>query len=205
MPPPRSAWSDMQSLFWNIIRSLGRGRLTRIDDSGPVQLVQMQLSQSETRDSTPRLCEYGFQSNPPDGADAVAVFLAGNRTNGVVIACGHQTYRVRNLATGEVCVSDNRGQSVYLSATGIVVNGGGLPLKITNTPEITADSPLTHVTGNIECDGYIHAGADILDNAPTNTSNMAGMRQTYNEHRHTVPNIEGGSGTANSNTPTPQL
>ncbi|WP_233872526.1 phage baseplate assembly protein V [Paraburkholderia adhaesiva] len=194
----------MQSQFWSLVRSLGRGRLTRVDDSGPVQLVQMQLSQNETRDSTPRLCDYGFSSNPPAGADAVAVFLAGNRINGVVIACGHQEYRVRNLASGEVCVSDNRGQSVYLSASGIVINGGGLPLKITNTPEITADSPLMHCTGNIECDGNIAAAGDILDNSGTNAQTMAAGRKTYDIHTHDVTQVQGGQSTIKSNPPTPQ-
>ncbi|WP_233873575.1 phage baseplate assembly protein [Paraburkholderia adhaesiva] len=68
--------------------SLGRGRIRRVDDSGAAQRIQVQLSKNETRDTTPRLAEYGFQSNPPAGSDAVAVFLGGNRSNGVVIACG---------------------------------------------------------------------------------------------------------------------
>jgi phage baseplate assembly protein V len=194
----------MGSLFWSLVRSLGRGRLTRIDDSGPVQLVQMQLSQSETRDSTPRLAEYGFASNPPANADAVAVFLGGDRTNGVVIACGHQQYRMRGLATGEVSISDNKGQSVYLSAAGIVVNGGGLPVKITNTPEITNDSPILHCTGNIQCDGNIRAAGDITDNCNTNTESMATGRRTYDVHTHDVAQVQGGQSTIKSNPPTPQ-
>lgn len=194
----------MHSQFWSLVRSLGRGRITRVDDSGPVQFVQLQLSQSETRDKTPRLVEYGFQSNPPDGTDAVGVFLAGDRTNGVVIACGSQQYRVRGLASGEVCISDNRQQSVYLSASGIVVNGGGHPVTITNTSEITADSPLMHCTGNIQCDGNIAAAGDILDNSGTNAQSMAASRHTYDVHWHEVPNVQGGNGTARSNPPQPQ-
>lgn len=194
----------MQSLYWSLVRSLGRGRLTRIDDSGPVQRVQMQLSQSETRDNTPRLCEYGFSSNPPEGADAVAVFLAGERTNGVVVACGHQQYRMRGLATGEVCISDDKGQSVYLSASGIVINGGGLPMRITNTPQITTDSPLVHCTGNIECDGNIRAAGDITDNTTTNGASMAHGRQVYDIHTHDVSQVQGGDSTIKSNPPVPQ-
>jgi phage baseplate assembly protein V len=194
----------MESLFWSLVRSLGRGRLTRVDDTGPAQLVQMQLSQNETRDKTPRLSEYGFQSNPPSGSDAVALFIGGDRTNGVVIACGHQRFRVRNLAAGEVCVSDDKGQSVYLSAAGIVVNGGGLPVTITHAPEVTADTPLLHCTGDIDCDGNIRAARDILDNSGTNAHTMAGMREVYDGHTHAVPNIQGGDGTATSNPPNQQ-
>jgi phage baseplate assembly protein V len=183
---------------------MGRGRLTRVDDSGPVQLVQMQLSQGETRDRTPRVAEYGFSSNPPDGADAVAVFLGGDRTNGVVIACGHQAYRVRGLASGEVCISDNRGQRVFLGADGIVIDGGGKPVQITNAPRITADSPLMRCTGDIECDGNIRAAGDILDNSTSNAQSMAGSRHTYDIHTHDVPHVQGGGSTIRSDPPQPQ-
>jgi phage baseplate assembly protein V len=198
----------MESLFWSLMRSLGRGRLSRVDDGGAAQLVQMQLSQSETRDRTPRLAEYGFQSNPPAGSDAVAVFLGGNRTNGIVIACGNQQYRVRNLAPGEVCVSDDKGQSVYLSAAGIVVNGGGHPVTVTNTPRVTADTPLMHCTGDLKVDGNVTSGKsvtaaqDVGDQGGTKT--MAGMRLTYDSHRHPAPGVQGGSSTVTSNQPDQQ-
>lgn len=193
----------MESLFWSLMRSLGRGRLTRIDDAGAVQLVQMQLSQSEVRDKTPRLAEYGFSSHPPVGADAVAVFLGGDRTNGFVIACNHQQYRVRGLASGEVCVSDDKGQSVLLSAAGIVVNGGGLPVTVTNTPSVTVDTPHLHCTGNITSGQSITAAQDVADAGGAKT--MAGMRQSFDTHRHPVPGVEGGDTTVTSDTPdTPQ-
>ncbi|WP_233869711.1 phage baseplate assembly protein V [Paraburkholderia adhaesiva] len=191
----------MESLFWSLVRSLGRGRIWRVDDSGAAQRVQVQLSQNETRDTTPRVAEYGFQSNPPAGSDAVAVFLGGNRSNGVVIACGSQQYRMRNLAGGEVAISDDKGQSVYLSASGIVVNGGGLPVTITNTPEITEDSPLVHCTGDIECDGSIRARGDITDNVQTNSRSMAASRQVYDTHDHDVHEVQGGQATITSNVP----
>ncbi len=184
-----------------------------MDDGGAVQFVQMQLSQSETRDRTPRIAEYGYSSNPPDGADAVAVFLGGDRTNGVVIACGHQAYRMRGLASGEVAISDDKGQSVYLSAAGIVINGGGHPVTITNAPKITADSPLMHCTGDIRCDGQITAGGDISDNTSgvglqgaqaSSGSSMATMRQRYDIHTHDVTNVQGGGSTIRSNPPQPQ-
>lgn len=193
----------MENLFWSLMRSLGRGRLTRIDDTGPVQLVQMQLSAGETRDKTPRLAEYGFQSHPPAGADAVALFLGGDRTNGFVIACNHQQYRVRGLASGEVCVSDDKGQSVLLSAAGIVVNGGGLPVLITNTPQVTADTPRLHCTGDITSGQSITAAQDVSDQGGSKT--MVGMRAAYDAHHHPVPGVEGGDSTVTSETPdTPQ-
>ncbi|MEX3690827.1 phage baseplate assembly protein V [Paraburkholderia sp. BR14263] len=181
----------MENLFWSLVRSLGRGRLTRVDDSGPTQLVQMQLSANETRDHTPRLAQYGFQSNPPAGSDAIAVFFGGDRTNGAVIACGNQEYRVKGLATGEVCISDNRGQKVYLTQAGIVIDGGGLPMRFTNSPQATLDIPTVHCTGDLNVDGNVTSGKsvtaaqDVADQGGTKT--MAGMRETFDGHDHDVP------------------
>jgi phage baseplate assembly protein V len=193
------------SLYWSVMRSLGRGRLTGIDDSGPVQRVQMQQSQNETRDTTPRLAEYGFQSFPPPGCDAVALFLGGERSNGLVIACNSQQYRFRNLTTGEVCISDDKGQSVYLSASGITVNGGGKPVTVTNTPTVTLDAPTVKCTGNLQVTGNITSGASIT--AANNVSDqggaksMSGMRATYNSHTHPVTSVQSGGSTVTSNPP----
>ncbi len=191
----------MESLFWSLVRSFGRGRLTRVDDSGPVQLAQMQLSANETHDAMPCLALYGFQSCPPEGSDALAVFLGGDRTNGVIIATGNQRYRFRNLVPGEACISDNRGQSVYLTATGIIVNGGGNLVTITNAPEITADTPLLHCTGDIVGDGNITCAGDMLDNSGTNAHTAADTRAVYTSHRHPVPSVQGGSDTVTSDPP----
>ena len=152
----------MPNLFWMLVRTLGRGRLTAVDDSGPVQTVQMQLSQSELRDGTPRLAEYGFNSNPPAGADAVLACLGGDRTQGVVIACGHQKYRMTGLASGEVAIADNLGQMVYLTQSGIVIKGAGLPMLVTDTPQITLDTPLVKTTGDMHVEGNLTVDKNIV-------------------------------------------
>lgn len=109
----------LEKLYWAVKRIVGRGRGVVETDTGPVQLVQLQLSDLEISDQLPRIAEYGFQSCPPDGFTGVALFFGGDHSGGVVIATQHQTYRFQPLAKGEVALSDNIGQSVYLSATGI--------------------------------------------------------------------------------------
>lgn len=163
----------MPNLFWMLVRLLGRGRLTAVDDSGPVQAVQMQLSQSELRDGTPRLAEYGFHSNPPPGADAVLACLGGDRTQGVVIACGHQKYRMTGLASGEVSIADNLGQMVYLTQGGIVIKGAGLPMLVTDTPQIKLDTPLVIATGDMHVEGNLTVDKNIVgDENITATDNI---------------------------------
>jgi len=222
----------MINVFWMLVRAIGRGRLTSVDDSGVVQKVQMQLSASELRDGTPRLSEYGFHSNPPPGADAVLVCMGGDRTQGVVIACGHQKYRLTGLETGEVALADDLGQTVYLTRSGIVIKGAGLPMLLTDTPEITLDTPLVHAKGDMNVDGNLTVTKNIVGeenitatvNITSTTGNisttvgnitaagdvadaggaktMAGMREVYNAHTHPVTGVENGSDTVDTNPPT---
>ncbi|MDB5822158.1 MAG: putative baseplate assembly protein Gp45,Mu-like protein [Herminiimonas sp.] len=116
---------SIQRLYQRLLHVVGRGRVTQGNDTGNVQTLQLRLGPDELRDNTPRLAEFGFTSMPPVGSDAVLVFVGGDRSNGVVIATGHQASRLKNLKAGEVAIYDDQGQSVYLTRAGIIVNGGG--------------------------------------------------------------------------------
>ena len=169
---------------------IGRGRTQVVNDAGAVQIVQVVLSPKETPD-LPRVIEFGLASNPPAGTDAIAIFIAGDRANGVVIATNNQALRPKNLQPGEVQVYDGNGQSVYLSKTGIVINGGGNPIKVTNIGTARFETAL------LECTG------DIKDNCDTTGRTMAAERVIYNEHNHAVENVQGGASTIITNPPNP--
>jgi phage gp45-like len=141
------------SKLWRRVQTLiGRGRISAPAlDNGNVQMLQIVLGAGydggEIRDNTPRLAEYGFTSSPalpdvgPDGkfkygCDAIALFVAGDRSNGVIIATGDQRYRLRNLSPGEVALYDDLGQTVKLSRTGI---------KITSPQLVEIEAPKVHV------------------------------------------------------------
>lgn len=112
----------LERLWRRLLHAVGRGRVTLVQDGGPVQVIQAQLHASAVRDAIPRLAEYGLASRPPAGADAVVLCIGGNTSDMVVIATGHQTYRLRNLGDGEVALHDDKGQSIELRAAGIVIN-----------------------------------------------------------------------------------
>jgi phage baseplate assembly protein V len=166
----------IERLWRRLLLMIGRGRITAADDTGPVQKLQLQLGAEELKDNTPRLAEYGLASMPPAGSDAVLLFLAGERTNGVVIATGNQTWRMRGLASGEVALHDDKGQCIYLSSDGIRIDGGGKPIQIANTPSVLFDTPQLRVTGSIVADG------DVSDQG--GAKSMAGMRAAYDAHHH---------------------
>jgi len=176
----------IERLYRRIMMMIGIGKVATGNDSGVVQMLQVQLGADEVRDNTPRLAEFGFTSMPPPGSDAVLVFLRGDRSSGVVIATGNQTFRLKNLAPGEVALYDAFGKYVKLSQTGIVVEAAGQSVTVNDastvvvnaTTSVTLNTPTTHLTGALQVDGAVVMKSTVeADGAVTmkSTANVAGM------------------------------
>lgn len=188
-----------ESIFRRIQMMFGRGRVTYVDDSGPVQKVQVRLSGLETSDGRLRMMEFGFTSNPPDGTDVLALHISGDRSAGTVFATNHQQSRPTGLAPGESKLYSQDGKYVYMTAGGgISVFANGQPVNVTGATIVTvvasekviADTPLFQCTG------------DIQDNCQTNGETMASMRTNYNKHGHPVAEVQSGGDTIISGPPT---
>lgn len=172
---------NLSALWRRVSAMVGRGRVSLVDDTKAVQRVQVQFGGKDVHDDLPDISHYGLHSNPPIGTDAVALFINGERTAGVVIATNNQTYRLKGLASGEVALADDKGQVVYLSATGI---------RIVSPLGVLIDTPSAHFTGDVLIDGdakaqNVTAVADVKDQNGTKT--MAGMRAAYDSHNHADP------------------
>ena len=181
------------------VRTAFRAVLTAIDSTTPIQLLQADGLAGEQLQDNELMQHYGFTSVPLAGAQVIVLPIGGKTAHGIIIATEHIASRLKALKNGEVAIYDDQGQSVYLTRQGIIVNGGGLPVTITNTPSITHDSPTTHMTGDLVVDGDISnqgnvttdgsvsvaqsvtAQGDIMDQGG---KSMAGMRAAYNGHKH---------------------
>lgn len=144
-----------------------RGRVQIVDDAGAAQLVQVKIQTGWVQDKVPRLAEYGLHSNPPAGADAVLLFLGGNPGDGVVIATGHQQYRL-HLLPGEVALADDQGQVVKLSRSGIEITA---PLGVAITGDLS-------VTGNTAFAGQVRANGKRIDDSHKHGNVQAGSSQS---------------------------
>lgn len=173
--------------IWRRVRRLfAAARITSVVDDRSVQFLQIRTSDGTVQDGIPRLGEYGLASRPPVGSDAFVAFLAGHPTDATVIATGHQASRPRSLVDGEVMLYDTRGQRVYLSASGIVVEGTNLPIvvrttgtaTVTATGGVTINGPLT-VNGNTAFNGTVSANGIPIGST----------------HKHTGGTISGLTGT----------
>lgn len=173
----------LQRIGRRIQAVIGRGRVTVSDDAGSAQLLQVRLGPLETRDRTPRLAEFGFSSRPPEGSDALLVFVGGDRSNGVIIATGHQDSRPRGLDVGETIVYDLFGRSIRFTKDGAIsIQANGTPVVIDGattvtiraTEKVRMETPLLEVTGDIV------AGGNVSDSVRS----MAADRIKYNQHTH---------------------
>ncbi|UMS01532.1 baseplate assembly protein [Escherichia coli] len=185
--------SDAKSLFHRLMSLFSVGRVTAGNDGGVVQTVQVQ-SPHEIRSDTPVLQQFGFSSVLPEGTDVVVLSLGGNRSSAVVVASGHQAYRITGLSSGEVVVYNQWGQAVRLHESGIVVEANNQPvavnsattLTVTATDEVMLNTPSLKVTG------------DITDNCEKNNTTLKALRDAYNSHTHPVTGVESGGSSVTS-------
>jgi phage baseplate assembly protein V len=158
--------------------------ITLVNDSLKMQGLQVNLMADVTRDGVERFQEYGFTSYPHAGAEGVMVSVGGNQDHGIVIAVDDRRYRLTGMLEGEVALYDDLGKAVHLKRTGIVVDGGGSPVQVTNAPAIDLDSPVVNTTGDLNVGGHIVAQGEVTDNAATVPKTMSGMRNAHNVHDH---------------------
>lgn len=138
-----------------------RGLLSLVNDSKGIQLVQLNLMKDEVKDSVERVQNYGFTSHPKADAEAVALFVAGNKDHGLCIAIDDTRYRLKNLPEGGVAVYDHDGNYV----------------KLTEANGIEVEAPNQKVT--IKASGDIEIGNANLKNLVNEE-----FAKIFNEHKH---------------------
>jgi len=166
----------VQKLYRQVLLMIGRGRILLVDDTQVVQYAQVRLGQNEIRDNAPRVQEYGFSSNPPDNTDAIMVFVAGDRSNGCIIATNNQQYRLKNLPKGGVALYDMFGNTVILTQSGIAINDVTGNYISMNENGISLTSP-----GTITLNGQnvvIHANQTLKYDADGNGTAIASTTRT---------------------------
>ena len=109
----------LERVYRRVLMLVARCRVTSSMDGGPVRQLQVQFSADEVHDGVEQIQEYGFASRPLPGCDAAALFVAGDRVQGIIVGTNDQRYRPKGLQPGDVMIYDWRGNSILLSASGI--------------------------------------------------------------------------------------
>lgn len=199
--------TDFARLLAPYVRRLSnmvaRGSVSLVNAATKMQSLQLRLLAGESKDDVEHFEPYGLTSHPQPGAECVALFLDGDRSHGVVVCVADRRYRVKGLASGEVILHDDQGQSVYLMRGGIkltdkagstvVMQGDGSgSMTFAAGLTINANSKIVgtlEVTQDITSDASITAAQDVGDQGGTKT--MAGMRSVFDAHTHSGTDSHG--------------
>ena len=165
---------------------IGRALLKLVDDSRKCQELQLQLLADEVRSNAERFQNYGFTSHPLPGAEAITLFIGGDRSHPVVLAVEDRRYRKKNLEQGEVAMYTDEGDYVLFKRGRIV--------EIKAGTEVNVDAPLATFTGNLKVNGNIVCDGQVSDA----NGSMQEMRGVYNSHTHSGVQSGGGSTAAPS-------
>ena len=140
----------------------GRGTIKLVNDAPKMQTVQVQLLDGEVRDGVEVMQYYGLTSVPLADSEAILVAVGGNRDHLIVTGHGDRRNRMGGMNAGEVSLYNANGSSVKLSNDGILINGGGQTINITNAPNLNIVSSV-HITGDFSATGgtFTHADTDV--------------------------------------------
>lgn len=193
--------------FRRLQMMLGRGRVTYVNDSGPVQKMQVRVNGLVTSDNRLRIPEFGFSSNPPVGSDVFYGAISGDTSEAAVVATNHQPSRPTGLQPGETMLYSQDGKYVYLTATGgIVVEAKGQNVIVKDAANVTATAsgtftvncPNIVLNGNVQINGNIgQAGSGgpgtAAFTAPITAPDVNLPNGSVNGHNHYVPAAPGTS------------
>lgn len=174
----------IEPLKRKVMMMVSRAVISSTNDQNGIQTIKSTLNRDEVRDGIQRVQEYGFSSRPKPGAEALIVFVGGNRDHGVIVATDDRRYRIKSMSEGEVAIYTDEGDVIHLKR--------GRKMEISTT-ELTISAPSAvnittaqlSVSGNISCSnltasGNVSAGGDVSDA----TGPMQGMRDIFNAHTH---------------------
>ena len=121
--------------------TLRRAAITKVDDTGNQQLLNLQGLASDQPQKVVRVLPHGFSSNPPPQSEGIIKSLGGRSDRGMFIGGEHPQYRQKNLTSGAAVLYDQNGNiifanmqngiqisaktgNVYVKAAGTVYLGG---------------------------------------------------------------------------------
>jgi phage baseplate assembly protein V len=175
----------MHRLMARVRGMVSRAVVSLVLDGAKMQGLQITMQADQVADDAEHFQHYGFTSHAHAGAEGIALAVGGSTGHTVVINVDDRRYRLTNLASGEVALYDDLGHKLHLTRNGIVIDGAGHAVTITNLTQM-------RVEANIEATGTI---TDWCDSSAPRT--MAQMRSSHTAHTHTTGTVGNPTSTPN--------
>lgn len=136
---------------------LARGVVALGHSASKLQSLQLRLLAGEVKDNVEHLEPYGFTACPLAGAEALAGFIGGDRSHGVVIVVADRRFRLQGLKPGEVALYTDEGDKFHFKR-GRVIDLETMTLNIKASDSVNFETPVIRATGRIESAGDQVAG-----------------------------------------------
>jgi phage baseplate assembly protein V len=148
-----------------IANFLARGVVALGNSASKLQNLQLRLLAGEVKDNVEHLEPYGFTACPLAGAEALAGFIGGDRSHGVVIVVADRRFRLQGLKPGEVALYTDEGDFFHFKR-GRIVDLETVTLNVKASDSVNFDTPLIKTNGRIESTGDQIAGGVSQINHP---------------------------------------
>jgi phage baseplate assembly protein V len=136
----------------SIANMLARGVVALGNSASKLQSLQLRLLAGEVKDNVEHLEPYGFTACPQEGAEALAAFIGGDRSHGVVIVVADRRFRLQGLKPGEVALYTDEGDFIHFKR-GRMIEMETLTLKVKAATAVEFDTPEIRTTGKIISQG----------------------------------------------------
>ena len=135
--------ASIQSLIERVRLIVGRCVIVASRYDSGAHVADVELTAGEKRRGLDFVQQFGLVSRPKGEVSGVALFVGGNRANGVVVACnGEESALRKNLKEGEVCLVAPFGQQVFFFFVGSIL--------------------VKWVNGIVDVDGGTHVYEDVV-------------------------------------------
>lgn len=160
-----SQQSQIDRLHRRIRMILAPAVIKTTDDTGSLLKGQININGTpEVIDPIGIMYAYGFHANPLPNTDATALFLAGDRSNPIIVATNHQQSRPRNYKPGEIGIYTDEGDTVTLNRENKLNITSKDRVTVKGTNKVALDTPLTEITKDVKAHGKIDASEGFFKN-----------------------------------------
>ena len=173
---------------------IARCLLDAVDAQTLRQTLQVKLLEGELAAGVEYFEPYGFSAVPLDG-DGLFLAIGGHRSHGAALAVGGKTHRPTDLAPGESCVYNDKGDRITIRRSGAIeviarkeaditaptANVQSTTVNVNASAAINMSAPRVQITAaTTVCSGNLLVAGQISDYAGP----MSGIRSVYNGHNH---------------------
>jgi len=156
-----------------------RSVVNLVDDSGGIQLLQVDSLADRTADAVEHFQPLGLSSVPSRDAECVALAVGGNQDHPIAIGVQDRSYRPTGLAEGETTVYDKTGSRLHLKSDGdVAMVPSGAYVHIGEDPGASPAARSDYTDSRI-------SALEVAHNALVDAFNAAVI--IYNAHVHAAP------------------